>query len=127
MRLPGILVTAALVLAAASPWAEAAPPDGREWKRLDRVVERAMEKSGTPGLALAVVRDGAVVYSKGYGLLKAGSPEAVTPRSIFEAASLGKPIFATAVVQLAVGGRFTLVEHLFGTKHPALDFHLLNY
>lgn len=80
----------------------------REWQRLDQVATGAMKASGTPGLSLAVVRDGRTVYARGYGVLRAGEDEPVTPESIFEAASLGKPVFAAAVIQLAVSGKFNL-------------------
>lgn len=70
---------------------------------LDRIVEQVMEATGVPGVQVGVVHDGEVVVAKGYGVSEAGTDRRVTPETVFQIASLSKPIGATAVA--AVVGR----------------------
>lgn len=69
---------------------------------LDRIVEDVRAATGVPGVAVGVVHDGRVVFAKGYGLAEAGTDRAVGPDTVFQLASLSKPIGAT-VVAGAVG------------------------
>ncbi|MFF0558670.1 serine hydrolase [Streptomyces sp. NPDC004266] len=70
--------------------------------RLDGVVRDAMKRTGAPGVAVAVVHDGKVVHLKGYGVRKAGESAAVDADTVFQLASVSKPI-ASTVVSGAVG------------------------
>ncbi len=70
---------------------------------LDRIVEQTMEATGVPGVQVGVVHDGQVVFAKGYGVAEAGTDRPVTPETVFQIASVSKPIGATAVA--AVVGR----------------------
>ncbi|MGW0188665.1 serine hydrolase [Streptomyces sp. NPDC003362] len=70
--------------------------------RLDGVVKAAMKRTGAPGVAVAVVHDGKVLHLKGYGVRKAGERAAVDADTVFQLASVSKPI-ASTVVSGAVG------------------------
>ncbi|CCK32760.1 hypothetical protein BN159_8382 [Streptomyces davaonensis JCM 4913] len=70
--------------------------------RLDGVVRDAMKRTGTPGVAVAVVHDGKVVHLEGYGVRKAGEKGAVDADTVFQLASVSKPIASTVVAE-AVG------------------------
>ncbi|MGW8761557.1 serine hydrolase [Streptomyces sp. NPDC055815] len=70
--------------------------------RLDGVVQDAMKRTGVPGVAVAVVHDGKVIHLKGYGVRKAGESAAVDADTVFQLASVSKPI-ASTVVSGAVG------------------------
>ena len=59
-----------------------------------------MDSARIPGLSMVVIRGNSVVYSNGFGLIKADSTQPVTTSTLFEAASLSKPVFAYAVLQL---------------------------
>ena len=61
-----------------------------------------------PGLAIALVENGAPLWSGGFGVKKAGEPALVTSDTVFEAASLSKPPFAYVVQKLAEEGRIDL-------------------
>lgn len=65
-----------------------------------------------PGAAVLVLRDGAVVHSKAYGLasVEAGLPN--TPRTKFRLASVSKSFTALLVLQLVEQGRIRLDEPL---------------
>jgi CubicO group peptidase (beta-lactamase class C family) len=75
-------------------------------------IARLMAEMAVPGLALAVIRDGQVVQVAAYGTRNATRWEPVGERTIFEAASLSKPVFAYAALQLVDAGRLSLDEPL---------------
>lgn len=60
-----------------------------------------MELAALPGLALAVVEKGAVVFTHATGIASTAIGTPVTDASSFEAASLSKPVFAYVVMRLA--------------------------
>ena len=59
-----------------------------------------MRQSKLPGLAVAILRDGEVVWAEGFGRLDAGIDQPVTPETLFHVASVSKTITGTAVMQL---------------------------
>nr|WP_243720380.1 serine hydrolase domain-containing protein [Luteimonas aestuarii] len=65
-----------------------------------------------PGAALLVVRDGATVVRKGYGLADIDNAVAVTPTTRFRLASVSKQFTATAVLLLAEDGTLSLDDPL---------------
>jgi CubicO group peptidase (beta-lactamase class C family) len=78
------------------------------------------DKLDTPGLSLAVVRDGKIVYSRGYGManLEYGVPNA--PSTVFHAASLSKQFTAFSIQLLAQEGKLSLDDSV--RKHlPELN------
>lgn len=75
---------------------------------LDRLVPELMSELKVPGVAVALVLDGRLAWSRGYGVRKAGGPEAVSAGTVFEAASMSKPVFALLALQLAEQGRLDL-------------------
>ncbi|QJW94085.1 serine hydrolase [Frigoriglobus tundricola] len=74
-------------------------------KALDEVVEKALKEFHAPGAAVVVVRDGEVIYLKGFGAREKGKPEPVTPDTVFPIASCSKAFTATAVAMLADEGK----------------------
>ncbi|MFE9768770.1 serine hydrolase [Streptomyces sp. NPDC005808] len=64
---------------------------------LDRVIQDGMKKTGVPGVAVAVVHKDKVVYLKGFGERQVGKSAAVGPDTVFEVASLSKPLASTVV------------------------------
>ncbi len=82
-------------------------PDGqieRAVGQLDALAQAILEKSGVPGLAVAVVRDGKTVYAKGFGLRKVGERQPVDADTVFQIASLSKSIGATVVAHQVGAG-----------------------
>lgn len=69
---------------------------------LDALTAAIMRRSGVPGVAIAVVRDGKVVYAKGFGVRKIGTHEKVDADTVFQLASVSKSL-ASTVVAGAVG------------------------
>jgi len=88
-----------------SPGADAAAlmPDGvaRAVAALPAQVEDIMARSGVPGMAIAVVHGGEVIFLDAYGVRDIRTGEAVTPDTVFQIASISKPVSAT-VAAIAV-------------------------
>jgi CubicO group peptidase (beta-lactamase class C family) len=64
---------------------------------LPDTVERILEESGVPGAAVAVVQGDEVLYTGGFGVRRSGEPEQVDENTVFQIASMSKPIGATVV------------------------------
>ncbi|WP_030723413.1 serine hydrolase [Streptomyces sp. NRRL S-237] len=65
--------------------------------RLDRTVEDMMRRTGVPGVSVAVVHDDKVVHIKGYGVRRTGESAEVGPDTVFQLASVSKPVSSTIV------------------------------
>lgn len=89
---------------------------------------RTMAAFAVPGLAIAVVEDGEVAWSRGFGTTHAGRGTPVQADTVFENASLSKPVFAYLVMQLADQGLIDLDRPLvqycrpdFLGRHPWIE------
>ena len=67
--------------------------------KLDELAADLMEKSGVPGMAVAVVHKGKAIYAKGFGVRDVRAAEPVDPDTVFQLASLSKPVSATVVAR----------------------------
>lgn len=71
--------------------------------KLEALAQGAVADGAVPGLAIAVVHDDKVVFLKGFGHREAGKPETVDADTVFQIASLSKPVSATVVAALVSG------------------------
>ena len=97
--------------------AASAPDDARlDAAALDAAIEATRERFGVPGIAVAIVKDGQVVYERGFGVREMGRPEPVTPATLFAIASNAKAFTATALSILADEKKLSLddrvIDHL---------------
>jgi Beta-lactamase class C and other penicillin binding proteins len=69
---------------------------------LEKLADQTLKKTGVPGMAVAVVYRDKVVYLKGFGVRKAGEEGPVDADTVFQLASVSKPI-ATTVLAALVG------------------------
>lgn len=103
----GALCTAAwLCTLAAAPAARAQPdaPSDPTAALLARRVPELTERAEIPGLSMALVRGGRVVWTGAFGLRNRETGRPVTGETVFQAASLSKPVFAYAALRLAERG-----------------------
>jgi CubicO group peptidase (beta-lactamase class C family) len=81
----------------------------------DELVE-LMKARQTPGVSIAIVEDLRMTWIRGFGVANVRTGERVNTNSLFEAASMSKPLFAYAVLKLVEEGRLDLdrplVEYL---------------
>lgn len=82
------------------------PPDPRP--EIERLVSAAISKDKIPGLSVAVVSQGRLLYSGAFGDADVENHVPVRENSLFRTASVAKPITATAALALAVAGRLNL-------------------
>jgi CubicO group peptidase (beta-lactamase class C family) len=101
----GICVALAILAATAALWAQS---DSRYVERLQPSLEQIMRELKLPGLAVGVVEDGRLVYSRGFGIMKLGEDRPVTPETLFHMASITKPFVATSIMQLVEQGKVDL-------------------
>ena len=66
-----------------------------------------MEELHVPAVSVAVIHKGRIEWARGFGVTRSGGPP-VTDRTLFQAASISKPVFALAVLRLADAGRVSL-------------------
>lgn len=69
-------------------------------------------RSPSPGLAIAVVRDGRIVLSRGYGLASMEHRVAITPTTVFDVASVSKQFAGMAIAMLVEGGKISLDDDI---------------
>ena len=75
---------------------------------LQSAARGALARHGAEGAAVALVSGGAVVWSEGFGVADATTGAPVTADTVFEAASVAKPVAAWAILRLADEGRLDL-------------------
>jgi CubicO group peptidase (beta-lactamase class C family) len=96
------------MLLAARPLVAQSLPD-QSFVGLETVITQAMREQKIPGFAIGVVKDGRLVYARGFGLMDLGTPNRpVTSQTLFHMASITKPFVATAIMQLVEQGKVSL-------------------
>ncbi|HSN53659.1 MAG TPA: serine hydrolase domain-containing protein [Candidatus Sulfomarinibacteraceae bacterium] len=96
-----LLVVLCLVATACSP----APVERPEAVvELETLIPRLMAAAEVPGLQIAVIRDGEIVVERGFGVAAVPDGAPVDADTVFEAASLTKPLFAYTVMTLVDDG-----------------------
>lgn len=102
-----------------------------DFKSLDKYITQAVQKFDQPGLAVGIVQNGQLIWSKGYGKLDLAKKEPVTPNSIFFCASMSKAFTACAIGLLVDDGELDwndkVVDHMpwFKTNDPYRTEHML--
>lgn len=71
-----------------------------------------MEKYKVPGVSVAVINDFEIVWSKGYGVADVETRKPVDSGTLFQAASIEKPVKAMAVVKAVQEGRFGMDDDI---------------
>jgi CubicO group peptidase (beta-lactamase class C family) len=113
-----LMTTTRLRFAAASGLALALavrplPAQSREpFPGLDRYIANAVQAWKVPGLAVAIVRNDSVLYTRGFGVLAAGSTTPVNERTLFEIGSSSKAFTATLVAMMVSDGKMRWDDRL---------------
>ena len=76
--------------------------------QLDQRIPQWLQRYEVPGAAVALVRNGEVVWSKGYGLADKARGVPVTPDTVFQVASISKSVTAWGVMRLVEKGQLNL-------------------
>ena len=83
---------------------------------LEKLAQRQIQENSTPGLAIAVVFQDKVVYAKGFGVRDVNTKALVNADTVFQLASMSKPIGSTVVGELVGERKIT-----WDSKLSALD------
>jgi CubicO group peptidase (beta-lactamase class C family) len=78
----------------------------------DRLMTRFVAERRVPGAALAVSRNGRLVYARGFGYADLETRQPVQPTSLFRIASVSKPLTSVAILQLVEQGRLKLSDKM---------------
>jgi len=76
--------------------------------QLEKFVIEKMSESKMPGLSIALVKDGEVIYSRGFGFRNLESGVPATPRTVYGIGSITKSFTALAIMQLVEKGLISL-------------------
>lgn len=82
--------------------ADSAPAD------IVAAIRKAMDQFETPGLSVAVIDGGRLIWAEGFGVCEEGTARPVTSETRFQAASISKPVTAAAVLHLVSRGLLDL-------------------
>ncbi len=92
------------------------------FERVDRLFAN-VDNENSPGAVIAILQDGEVIYSRGYGMANLEYDIPVTPETIFHVASVSKQFTAYAIAQLADDGFLSLDDdvRLYVPEFPDFD------
>jgi CubicO group peptidase (beta-lactamase class C family) len=89
-------------------------------------IEERMEHYGVPGVSIAVIHNGEIAWAKAYGIMDKESKFPVTKETLFQAASISKPVTAYGALTLVEQGKVDLNEdintYLESWKLPKNEF-----
>lgn len=100
---------AAILLWTGTSYAKPASPSS-EVVLLEKVIADELAQTRTPGAAMVVVKDGAVVYARGFGRASSEGSAPVTTATLFRLGSTTKMLTATAVLSLVADGKLSLTQ-----------------
>lgn len=88
----------------------------RQVRLLDNYITEAIKQWNPPGLAVTVVKDGEIIFAKGYGVKTIGTTNNVDENTLFVCASTTKAFIATAMAMLVDDGKLNwsdkVINHL---------------
>jgi len=124
MKFKKIVLSCLSLLWAVSGFTQQKPvlSDGEAIGSLERDIPRLMKLSHVPGLSAALIRNGKVIWHKGFGVMNAETGQPVNDQTVFEANSLSKPVFSYAVLTLVDQGKFSLDTPVF--KYMGNDYRV---
>ncbi len=105
------LLLAVLALVPATLLAQQPKPQPPIETKVDAIFAR-MNTTTSPGCALAVMREGRIVYSRGYGMANLDHDVVISPSTVFHVASVSKEFTAAAIVLLAQDGKLSLDDNV---------------
>src|SRR5262245_11512040 len=78
----------------------------------DQLIPDLMRKYAIPGGAVAVLRDGKLIYARGFGYADVENETPVQPDALFRIASVSKPITGVAIMKLVEEGELQLDDRV---------------
>lgn len=94
----------------------------KQIQAFDQYAERVRRDWAIPGMAITVVKDGRVLFSKGYGVREVGRPEPVDTQTLFACASTTKAMTVTLLGMLVDAGKLRWDDPVYQYL-PELQFY----
>jgi CubicO group peptidase (beta-lactamase class C family) len=76
-------------------------------RSVDKMAQNLIDQNKVPGLAISVVQGERIVFAKGYGVREEGKSDKVDADTVFQLASVSKPMASTVVAELVGEGKIT--------------------
>jgi CubicO group peptidase (beta-lactamase class C family) len=102
LRLLSLAVLAWVLGAASSVWAQSKPPGD-----MDEYAARVLKTFAVPGLSVGIVKDGKLVFAKGYGVRKLGESAPVDENTLFPIGSNTKAFTSALLASLVDAGKLS--------------------
>jgi CubicO group peptidase (beta-lactamase class C family) len=110
--------------------AQHSPSTKQATANLERDIVKLMDSADVPGISVALIRSGKLVWSREFGVASADTKKPVSKEMVFEAASLSKPVFAYAVLKLVDQGKLNLDSPLnkyLGNNYDVVGDDRINF
>jgi len=109
--LPGLIVFATMGLASIvnAEQAPAATPKSVQAAvaHIEQLAKKTIAEDGAPGIAIVIVHKDQVVFKQGSGVREVGQPEPIDADTVFQIASVSKPLSSTVMALLVGEGKIT--------------------
>lgn len=92
-----------------------------ETRKLDRIIEKFMQKWSIRGASFAVMKNDRLLYAKGYGYADAEQKLPAETNHLFRIASVSKLITAVGIMKLTEEGKLSLQDRVFGPQGILCD------
>ena len=112
-----------LVVSAVAGWAQMSPGpqsgvpiSGKAvpgFEEFERAVVKAIQDDHIPGAAIAFVKDGPLVYARGFGWANEEDKKPIEPTSVFRLASISKSLTAVGILELVQAKRLCMEQKVF--------------
>ena len=91
------------------------PADQKDIVAVDNAVSQFMSTYSIPGVSIAVVKQGKLVYAKSYGQMSPSDNTPITNNSLFRIASVSKSFTGVGIMKLLEANKLTLDSKVFGS------------
>jgi CubicO group peptidase (beta-lactamase class C family) len=105
---------AAVILALATQQAPVRQPDSASAERISdpAVVQQLLKRFNVPGVSVAIIKDFKIAWTGMYGVADTETQTPVTADTLFQAASISKPVAAMVSLKAVQEGRFSLDQNV---------------
>lgn len=117
------LICGLIMLSACAQNQKISALDGKSMRdsKLTSEIKKIIKAEEIPGLSIAIINNNEIVYHEVFGVANTETQELVTKQSMFEGASLSKPIFAYFVLKMVEEGTLDLDKPLYEyLPHPGI-------
>jgi CubicO group peptidase (beta-lactamase class C family) len=81
-------------------------------QKIDQIADQALQQTGVPSASLAIVQNGQIVYTQGYGKARLDPVEPALPRMRYSVGSISKQFTAAAILFLQQEGKLSLDDKI---------------